>query len=124
MLQDRQDGQLLPVSRSPRPFAVQTVEALRLLGELVRLARRERRMSESELAERAGIARSTLQKIERGDPGVNIGLAFEAAAMAGVSLFGAGDERTLAEHRDRVADRLALLPRAVRPPSRPFDDDF
>ena len=112
------------MSNTPRVLAVQSVEALRLLGELVRLARRERRMSESELAERAGIARSTLQKIERGDPGVNIGLAFEAASMAGVELFGTADVGELADRRVRVAEKLALLPRAVRPPSRPFDDDF
>lgn len=112
------------MTRSSRPLAAQTVEALRLLGERVRLARRERRMSESELAERAGIARSTLQKIERGDPGVRIGLVFEAAAMAGVPLFGEADEKGLANRRARVAEALTLLPRAVRSPSRPFDDDF
>ena len=107
-----------------RSFAPETAEALRLLGELVRLSRGRRRMTESELAERAGIARSTLQKIERGDPGVRIGLVLEAATMAGVPLFGADAADTLAERRERVRDKLALLPRAVRSPARPFDDDF
>ncbi len=58
-----------------------------MLGAQVRLARKQRRMTEVELAERAGIARSTLQLIEKGDPRVDIGLVFEAAIMAGVSLF-------------------------------------
>lgn len=124
MLHDRQNGHLPVMSRTSRAFAMQTVEALRLFGALVRLARRERRMTESELAERAGIARSTLQKIERGDPGVNIGLAFEAASMAGVALFEADATDDLGERRARVADRLALLPRTVRQHSRKFDDDF
>ena len=112
------------MSASLRPFAVQTVEALRLLGDRIRLARRERRMTEVELAERASIARSTLQKIERGDPGVRIGLVFEAAAMAGVRLFDAEGGRELAERRARIGDALTLLPRAVRAPTRSFDDDF
>lgn len=58
-----------------------------LLGSQVRLARKQRRMTEVERAERAGIARSTLQLIEKGDPRVDIGLVFEAATLARVSLF-------------------------------------
>lgn len=66
-----------------RPYTKTTVEAVKLLGQLVKLARKRRRMSETELAERANIARTTVQKIEKGDPSVNIGLAFEAASVAG-----------------------------------------
>ena len=66
----------------PRPYSRLTKEALTLLGAQVRLARKRRRMTEMELAERAGIARSTLQLIEKGDPRVEIGLVFEAATLA------------------------------------------
>ena len=43
---------------------------LMVLGENIRLARKRRKLTESQVAERAGIARSTLQLIEKGNPGV------------------------------------------------------
>ena len=45
-------------------------KTLRTLGENIRLARKRRRLSEMQVAERAGIARSTLQLIEQGEAGV------------------------------------------------------
>ena len=43
---------------------------LRELGENIRLARKRRRLSLQQVAERADIARSTLGLIEKGSPGV------------------------------------------------------
>lgn len=43
---------------------------LKELGENIKLARKRRKLSEIQVAERAGIARSTLQLIEKGEPGV------------------------------------------------------
>jgi DNA-binding XRE family transcriptional regulator len=48
--------------------------ALRKLGHDVRDARLRRRISASIAAQRASISRSTLVKIEKGDPGVAMGL--------------------------------------------------
>ena len=45
-------------------------KTLRSLGENIRLARKRRRLSEIQVSERAGIARSTLQLIEQGEAGV------------------------------------------------------
>lgn len=45
-------------------------KTLRILGENIKLARKRRRLSEIQVSERAGIARSTLQFIEQGGPGV------------------------------------------------------
>ena len=70
-----------------RRYATPTREALLLPGRRVRPARKRRRWSEHGLAERVGAARSTVQRIERGDPTVGIGLVFEAATIAGVALF-------------------------------------
>lgn len=47
--------------------------ALRELGESLRLARKRRQITMAMLAERAGISRVTLSKIERGDPAVTLG---------------------------------------------------
>ncbi|PYF01787.1 Xre family transcriptional regulator [Rhodopseudomonas faecalis] len=109
--------------KRPRTYSRLTKEALELLGKQVRLARKQRRMSEADLAARVGIARSTLQLIEKGDPKVEIGLAFEAATLAGVSLF-VPEASTLAPQSERLNDKLALLPKSIRRLSKEVDDDF
>ncbi len=48
--------------------------ALRKLGHDMRNARRRRRIPVMLAAERASVSRTTLLKIEKGDPGVSIGL--------------------------------------------------
>lgn len=110
--------------KSKRAYSRYTVEAASLLGRLIQLGRKQRKWSEKELAERAGISRATLQKIEKGDPSVALGLTFEVATLVGVQLF--DDETTsLASHIARVDDKLALLPSAVRKPRKvDVDDDF
>ncbi len=46
---------------------------LKQLGENIRLSRLRRKISAALLAERAGITRVTLKKIECGDPGTSLG---------------------------------------------------
>lgn len=106
-----------------RTYSTLTTEALTLLGKQVRLARKQRRMSAADLAARVGIARSTLQLIEKGDPRVEIGLAFEAATIAGVALF-VPDGASIGRESERVDDKLALLPRSIRRKRTEVSDDF
>ena len=80
-------------------------------------------MSELELAARIGIARSTLQLIEKGSPTVEIGLVFEAASLLSVPLFMEEPWR-LGGEIARVQDKLALLPQSVRKPRGAVKDDF
>ena len=80
-------------------------------------------MSEMDLAARIGIARSTLQRIEKGDPAVEVGFVFEAAALTGVDLF-APETTTLRPQLGRIDDRLALMPGSIRTTRREVDDDF
>jgi transcriptional regulator with XRE-family HTH domain len=103
-------------------YSPQAVEAARLLGARVRLARRERRWTLQELAERVGVTHVTMRKVERGNMTVGLGVAFEAAAVLGVPLFHEDRERRRLE-AGRVDDRLAVLPSAVRKPTE-VDDDF
>lgn len=81
-------------------------------------------MSESELATRAHIARSTLQKIEKGDPSIIIGLVFEAASVVGVALFNADDSRYFILHNNSLTDQLTLLSHKSRKDDRELKDDF
>jgi DNA-binding XRE family transcriptional regulator len=81
-------------------------------------------MTEADLADRAGISRRTLQKIERGDLTIAIGFAFEVAALVGIKLFDA-DTGRLAQDLERIHDKIALLPKRVRKPqSEDVIDDF
>jgi transcriptional regulator with XRE-family HTH domain len=95
-----------------RPYSPYAVEAARLLGARIRLARRERRWSQDELAARTGVTPRTVYKIEHGDLSVGLGAAFEAAALLGVPLFHADRSRLSAE-LDRTEAHSALLSRAA-----------
>jgi transcriptional regulator with XRE-family HTH domain len=106
-----------------RTYSRVTREALSMIGGLIRLARKQRKMSEVDLSARVGIARSTLQLIEKGHPKVEIGLVFEAATLVGLPLF-VDEPSRLASEISRVNDKLALLPRSVRRPRKTVKDDF
>lgn len=107
-----------------RTYSRHTREAVALLGKLIRLARKERRLSAAELAERTGISRGTLQRIEKGDPKVEIGVMFEAATLVGVNLFDADNGR-LSGKIARTDDKLALMPKAIhKPATRGVKDEF
>lgn len=106
-----------------RSYSRVTHQALALLGKLIRVGRAERGMTAQELAERAGISRTTLASIEKGAPGAEIGLVFEVAVLVGVHLFDY-DERVLRIHNARLDEKLTLLPKSVRQTPKPVDDDF
>lgn len=95
-----------------------------LLGKRIRASRKEQRMPERELAERAGISRSTLRKIERGDMRVELGVTLEAALLLGVPLMGADDPALLRTERAWLDDRLALLPQRIRLQEPELVSDF
>ena len=51
-----------------------TEEILQTMGEQIKLARLRRKLPAELVAERAGISRSTLWKVEKGEPSVAIGM--------------------------------------------------
>jgi transcriptional regulator with XRE-family HTH domain len=106
-----------------RAYSPYTIEAARLLGTRISQARRERRWSMQELADRAGITPFTLRKVERGDLTVGLGVAFEVAALTGVPLFHEDSSR-LTIDLDRARDRLAQLPERVRTRREDVKGDF
>ncbi len=59
------------------PILPQAQTVLSLFGENIKLARLRRRLSMQQVAERAGISRSTVVKIEKGDDSVSMGSYFQ-----------------------------------------------
>ncbi len=106
-----------------RAYARYTLESIALLGKMIRLGRKQRQMTEHELADRLGIARSTLQRVERGDPRVEIGIMFEAAALVGVKLFDS-DEQGVTALSSRMDDRIAVLPKHIYKTGKKVKDEF
>ena len=106
-----------------RPFSQYSLDALTLLGQLVRESRNAKAMTTTDLASRAGISRALLQRIERGDPGCSIGVVFEVATICGVSLF-EQEKRQLSYELTRHGEKMALLPKAVRSVFVGVKDDF
>lgn len=106
-----------------RTYSRYSTEAAALLGKLIKLGRKQRKWTEHELADRAGISRATLQKIEKGDLTCAIGLVFEVAALVGVKLFDT-ESRSLTMHIERADDKIALLPKAIHKSKKVIDDDF
>lgn len=112
----------VPASRK-RSYARYTLAATELLGALVAMERKTRRMSVLELAERLGVDRGTLSRLERGDPKVELGVAFEACALLGVPLFNE-DAQGITSRLAEINSRLALLPARARAKRVSISDDF
>lgn len=117
---------LLRVQKMPkkvRTYSRYTKDGIVLLGKLINLGRKQRKMTEKELAERLGIARSTLQRVEQGDARVELGIVFEAATVVGVKLFDC-DEKTIKQYGKQIDDRIAVLPKHVYRNNRKVVDEF
>lgn len=110
--------------KKERVYSRYTKEAAALLGRHIQLGRKERHLTEMDLAERAGISRATLQKIEKGDLKCELGLYFELAALIGVPLFQVGSGSDFDMNFDRINNKIALLPKAIHKKKKEVDDAF
>jgi transcriptional regulator with XRE-family HTH domain len=100
-----------------------TRQAVALLGKQIKIARKERKMTSQDLADRAGISRGLLQRIEKGNLKCQIGAVFEAATLVGIKLFDA-DEISLPIRIRQADDKIALLPKHIHTGKKVVDDDF
>tara|TARA_B100001094_G_C18147173_1_gene781471 strand:+ start:1297 stop:1629 length:333 start_codon:yes stop_codon:yes gene_type:complete len=107
----------------PRSFSRYAEDAVKLLGQQIKLERKRRKWSEAMMAERTGVSRTTLQKIEAGEMTCAIGLVFEAAALLGICLF-ESDKVPLKVRIDHTQETLALLPKRIKQSKKVIDDDF
>lgn len=57
---------------------------LETLGENIKLARLRRDLTAEQVAERAGISRTTLTRVEKGDPGTSIGIYLKVLFVLGL----------------------------------------
>jgi transcriptional regulator with XRE-family HTH domain len=90
---------------SPPPVTFpQEQRMLTALGERIRLARLRRQLSTATVAGRAGISRSTVYKVEAGDPGATLGAYLRVLATLGLEK----DLEALAAD-DKVGRRLQDL---------------
>ena len=87
--------------------------ALEVFGKRIRLERKLKKMTAAELAERAGVSRGLVQRIEQGNPSCEIGVAFELASILGVPLFDL-THSSLGDKLDSLKDKIALIPKPVR----------
>ena len=107
-------------SQSSKSLPLPVKRALRKLGSDIVEARKRRRISTMTMAQRAMISRTTLVKVESGDPGVSIGI------FASV-LFVLGMTDRLADIADASHDRTGLdlesenLPKRISSPRRARD---
>ena len=105
-----------------RTYSKSTQDVMTLMGQYIKLYRKKKSWTESNLAKRAGISRATLQKIEKGDANCSIGLVFEVATLVGVPLFEQKNP-SLSGHIEQLRDKLVLLPLRIRSKVK-IDDNF
>src|SRR5215475_6187044 len=99
--------------RTAPPLPLPVKRALTKLGQDIRSARLRRRITTTTMAERAFITRMTLRKVERGDPGVSLGIYATVMFVLGLT-------PRLADLADARSDEVGLqleeehLPKRIR----------
>jgi transcriptional regulator with XRE-family HTH domain len=106
-----------------RPRSHYAKAAATLLGQLIRKARIDKKMTAEDVAERAGLSRGLLRRIENGDLGCALGAVFETAAIVGVRLFDADETKLTGDLASNTAV-MTLIPKAVHAPRARPDDNF
>lgn len=94
-------AKLLTLRLMKRPLLPKYERMMQTLGENIRLARLRRDLSSEQVAERAGISRNTLIKIEKGDDGVAIGMYLRVLIVMGLQ-----DNLLLVAKDDELGRRL------------------
>lgn len=105
-----------------RSYSSNTTDALKVMGNLVALGRKEKGLTAQALADKAGVSRGLIHRIERGDPKCEIGVVFEVATLLGVSLF--SSDIPLFILADTLEARIAVLPKSVRVRGKVVSNDF
>jgi transcriptional regulator with XRE-family HTH domain len=97
--------------RSLPPLPLPVKRALAKLGQDIRSARLRRRITTTTMAGRAFITRMTLRKVEKGDPGVSLGIYATVMFVLGLA-------PRIADLADSRADEVGLQLEEERLPQR------
>jgi DNA-binding XRE family transcriptional regulator len=107
-------------SRTAVALPIPARRALRKLGKDLRDARRRRRIPAAVAAQRASISRTTLVKVEKGDPGVALGIYATVLFVLGMvnRLSDVADPRTDTAGLQLEEEHLPERIRTKRKPTR------
>jgi DNA-binding XRE family transcriptional regulator len=111
---------MLNVSNTPFEVA----EAIKVLGERIRLARVRRRTSQDDLAKACQIARRTLYAMESGAPGIAIGHVYAVLWTLGLLSTTNGIADPDADEHGKTLDAARQAQRVRHPRVKPDENDF
>lgn len=97
------------MARKPIVLRVDAKDALKVLGQQIKVARHIRGWTVIDTAARVGVSHATYSAIERGAPGTAIGTVFNAASILGVPLFSTEDPVELVRLRRSGERDLGLI---------------
>lgn len=103
--------------RKPPIVFPQEQKLLSQLGERLKLARLRRKLSNPVVAQRAGISRTSLYKVEAGDPGATLGTYLRVMAALGLEAdinALAADDKVGRKLQDLALEMPASAPRRRR----------
>lgn len=108
--------------RKPPTVFPQEQRLLSQLGERLKLARLRRKLSSAIVAQRAGISRTSLYKVEAGDPGATLGTYLRVLAVLGLEAdlnALASDDKVGRKLQDLALEAPASAPRRRRSTTGP-----
>lgn len=101
--------------------------ALKEMGSLISVGRKEKRFTQAELASRVGVGRMTVVRMEKGAPEVAIGYYLSAAWILGLPVLSWSDfaglrgDTTVAAYLEKFGKHL---PKRVRKQKDGINNDF
>ncbi|CAH7136061.1 XRE family transcriptional regulator [Vibrio chagasii] len=109
--------------RNKHRYNKQAEVALDYFANLIQTARKEKPMSQEDLANRLNVSRSTVERMLKGDPTVKIGTYFEAAIILGIELFNMDSSRLeIAKRQSKKIE--SLLPVRIKSKQVVINNDF
>jgi len=106
--------------RTHQPPFPSVIRQATALGQRIQLARLRRKLTAVLFAQRLGVSRDTLQRLEKGDPNIALGTYLRALRVLGLDR----DVDALASDDElgRKLQDLALLPPQREPQTRPQNE--
>lgn len=106
-------------------------QALQAFGKLLALCRKERQWRQIDIANRIGISRQTIARIEKGDPSISIGLYFAAAWLLDLPIFPGveSDSSSSSQALNKLFEVLFEVlkdkyPQRIIKPEKKIENDF